>query len=297
MQVLYKIVVALIVVSSAGGCVTSGSEANVSPPRIALVGDSWSLIMRFHGGFKSAFVEEGYRERQVRNIAIGWSYLGLTERRLSLRGIETHRFIQEQQIAKLERILERYPTIQIIHLSLGGADLLHDMPPDLPASEQEKYLREHVAPHIDAILAELERKFPDKLIALVGYDYLNFRDLRADHRRTQQRWEDLGRPEPVELNRMSLKLNEVQREVAARHPGVIFVNVLGLTKERLDPGSPLSEPSPREGLWKDGLHLSRQGNAALARRCLDAGYRERLMPLRDFRGRLIVSTGSRRSDR
>jgi lysophospholipase L1-like esterase len=282
---------------AAAGCVTAAPRGNVSPPRIALVGDSWPLIMRFHGGFKEALVEEGYRPRQVRNVAIGWSYMGLTETRTSFKGIESYRFIEARRLDTLEELLERYPTIDIIHLSLGGADLLHDMPPRLPPYEQEAYLRKNVVPNIEAILSELTTTYPNKLVALVGYDYLNFSEVRFDYARTQERWEELGRPSAAELNEMSWRLNQIQQEVAARYPTVVFIDCLGLTKERLAANESFSEPSPRAGLWKDGMHLSRDGNAALARLCLDSGYREKLFPLRDARGRVIRPTGKLPSPR
>lgn len=296
MQVPQRIAVLVFAGVAASGCVTYTPDGNIAPPRIALVGDSWPLIMRFHGGFKQALVEEGYRPRQVRNIAVGWSYLGLTERRLAFQGIEAHRYVSEWQLEKLHRILARYPTIEIIHLSLGGADLLHDMPPRLTPAEQEAFLRNNVMPHIDFVLAELVAAHPDKLIAFVGYDYVNFRDFRAEHKRTQQRWEDLGQPEPVDLNEMSWRLNQLQQEVVAKHSGVLFIDTLGLTKGRLAADSSFWEPSPRLGLWKDGMHLSREGNAELARLCLDSAYRDRLMPLTDSRGRLIRPTGARATE-
>ena len=92
---------------------------------------------------------------------------------------------------------------------------------------------------------------------------------------------------------MSWRLNQLQQEIVARHPGVMFVDVLGFTKERLGANGSFWEPSPRDGMWRDGMHLSREGNVALARYCLDMGYRERLMPLRDARGRLIPRSSDR----
>jgi lysophospholipase L1-like esterase len=288
-QVVRKIAVLPLLLLA--GCITHMPEANVSPPRIALVGDSWPLIMRYHGGFTNALVEEGYRARQVRNVAVGWSYMGLTERRLAFQGIEAYRFVDESRLDALDELIERIPTIEIIHFTIGGADFLHDMPGGLPAHEQEAYFRAHVYDHVDAILTRLETSHPDKLIAFVGYDYLNFRDAIGTHKRTLARWERLKRPEPVELNEMMWRLTQLLQEVVAKHPGIAFIDVAGLTKERLGADPSIWEPPPREGMWKDGMHLSREGNAALARYCLEEFYWDRVMPLRDAKGRIIHPTG------
>lgn len=295
MQVIRGI--AVLSMLACAGCVSVIPKGNVAPPRIALVGDSWPLIMRYHGGFKEAFVELGYRPRQVRHIAVGWSYLRLTEERLSFQGIETHRYVEGRHLDTLDEFLAAHPTIEIIHFTLGGPDLLHDIPPNLPIEDQADFLQVHVVPVLDYVLGTLVARYPDKLVALVGYDYLNFREARHTHARTQRRWEELGEPTPEELNRLMWELNEVHRAVAAKHPGVLFIDVLGLTKRRFGLEPDMAEPSPVEGMWKDGMHLSAEGNAALAMHCLEVAYGQRLMPLRDARGRLIVPTGRNRKDR
>lgn len=276
-------------------CVSANPGGNVSPPRIALVGDSWPLLMRHHEGFKRALVQEGYRPRQVRNVAVGWSFLPFVEARLSFPGVETYRYLEEPYLRKLDRTLKRYPTIDIIHLSLGGADVLHDMPPNLPPEEQERFIHENVLPNLDALLFHLEQTYPDKHVVFVSYDYINFRDTRNQNKRTQERWDKLGEPDPLEMNRLMLRLTELQGEVARNHPGVTFIDYVGRTKQIVGRPANLAEPTPAAYLWKDGMHLSREGNTWLAEYCLDQAYRQWLMPLRDVRGHVIRPARSPRS--
>lgn len=276
-------------------CVSANPHGNVSPPRIALIGDSWPVIMRHHQGFKRALVEQGYRPRQVRNIAIGWSFMGLTERRLAYPGIESYRFAEEQYMRVLDEAFARYPTIDIVHFSLGGADILHDMPPHLDAAGQERFIRETVLPNIDRVLTHLRETYPDKHIVFVSYDYINFRDTRAQNKRTQARWERLGQPEPFEMNEMMLRLKKLQQETVAKHQGVVFVDYLGRTKKYFGIVPYMDEPTPREYLWKDGMHLSREGNTRLATYCLENAYKPWLFPLRDVRGQAILPERALRS--
>ncbi len=244
--------------------------------------------MRHHQGFKRAFVEGGYKPRQVRNVAVGWSFLPFLEARLSFPGVESYRYLEEAYLQKLDRTLNRYPTIDIIHLSLGGADVLHDMAPNLDPMDQERFIRENVLPNIDALLHHLEQKYPGKHVVFVSYDYINFRDTRSNHKRTQARWEQLGQPEPVEMNHLMSRLTELQQEVVQRHPGVTFIDYVGRTKLLAGAPSNLLEPTPAAFLWKDGMHLSREGNTRLAEYCLDQAYKEWLLPLRDVRGQVIL---------
>lgn len=277
-------------------CVSANPNGNVSPPRIALVGDSWPLIMRHHQGFKRALVERGYRPRQVRNVAIGWSFLGLTETRLSYPGVESYRFVEERYMRVLDETFARYPTIDIVHLSLGGADILHDMPGDLDPAGQERFIRATILPNIDRVLTRLRATYPDKHIVFVSYDYINFRDTWAEHKRTQGRWERLGQPEPIEMNEMMLTLKKLQQETVAKHPEVVFVDYIGRTKEYAGVPPTMEEPTPREYLWRDGMHLSRDGNKKLAEYCLDQVYEPWLFPLRDVRGQVVLPERELRQD-
>lgn len=288
MMQIVRVLMVLCLLPLLARCVTAHPNGNVSPPRIALVGDSWPLIMRHHQGFKRALVEQGYRPRQVRNVAIGWSFLGLTETRLSLPGIESYRFIEDHHLQKLHETFTRYPSIDIIHLSLGGADILHDMPGNLDAEDQERFIREMILPNLDRLLHHLGATYPDKRIVFVSYDYINFRDTRADNKRTQARWEQLGQPEPIEMNEMMLRLNQLQQETVAKHPGVTFIDYVGQTKEYAGVLPTMQEPTPHEFLWKDGMHLSREGNKKLAEYCIEEVYDPWLFPLRDVRGGVVL---------
>lgn len=269
-------------------CVAAHPRGNVTPPRIALIGDSWPLMMRFRNGFPRALVEDGYRPRQVRQIAVGWSPIPGVESGMAYVGVDVADFDTPPYYERLDQALKRYPTIDILHVGLGGADLLHRMPPSLPLEEKEAFMRKEVMPHVDSVLTHLEQAYPDKHIALVGYDFLNFRDTRERSELTMGRWIHLGRPSPLELNEMMVRLNDLQKEVAAKHPKVLFIDYIGQTKERLRVRPNIREPNPEAGMWRDGLHLSAEGYRDLARYCLEQAYRDWLMPLRDVRGNVVA---------
>ncbi len=99
------------------------------------------------------------------------------------------------------------------------------------------------------------------------------------------------------MNTLMQRLNELQRELASRHPDVVFIDYLGQTKERLRMEPDLNEPNPEAALWRDGMHLSVAGNTDLARYCLDAAYREWLFPLRDVAGNPIAPANLRKTRR
>jgi len=283
---LFRITGAIAIATIVGGCVTSSPQGHVSPPRILLAGDSWPLLMRFHRGFQRALIEEGYRMREVRHVAIGWSIFPRVEAKLSSPGVHVEDY-RDRYLDKLYLVLEQYPTIDVIHLTLGGADLLHELPAGISPIEQETFIREEVLPPLDDILARLQERYPDKHIALVGYDFVNLWDTQDTNARTYERWKRLGKPDPVELNAVMWRFNLLQSELARRHPNVTYIDYMGQTKERLARRRTLWEANPQAGLWKDGMHLSSEGNRDLARYCLDVAYRDWIMPLRDSHGRVI----------
>lgn len=266
------------------GCATPNPGPNVSPPRIALVGDSWAVMMRWHRGFAKAYHAEGYRMRQVRYVAIGWPLLDGPGTRLASAGFEAEDLNTPEYKRDLREILNRFPTIEVIHLSAGGADVLHDMDPEMTYEERDAHLRDHILPSIRGIIEYIQTEFPDKHIALVGYDYVNLRDYHEINPRAQRYWTKLRGPEAAWLNVVIKELNAVQRELAASYPEIPFIDHLGHAKERLDVPQDMTEPTPRKGVWVDGLHLSRSGNVALAKYCLDQAYHDWIGPLTDVYG-------------
>lgn len=293
-----RLVFLILLPATAIGCATASPNGHVTPPRIALVGDSWPLMMRFHRGFDRALVEYGYRPRQVRGVAIGWSFIPGVESGMAYVGVEAAQFNDPAYFDALDRALAQYPTIDILHVGLGGTDLLHRMPPNASPGRKERFLQEDVLPNLDAVLTHLETAYPDKHIALVGYDYINFRDFVGRSHLTRARWERLGKPTPLEMNTLMQRLNELQRDlVQRRHPNVAFVDYMGQTRKRLRMEHDLSEPNPEAALWRDGMHLSVEGNTDLALYCLDAAYRAWLFPLRDIDGNVIAPANLRKTRR
>lgn len=271
------------------GCVTATPAGHVTPPRIALVGDSWPVLMRVHRGFSRALIEEGYHPRQVRYVAVGFAMFDGPGVSLSGAGLEADVMNSDAFKRKIERVLERFPTIDIIHLSAGGADLLHDVLPSMTPDEQTRYMREVIIPNVEALLQYFLEVHPNKHLALVGYDYLNLRD--PEHDRTLRHARRLEGADAQWVNEKQWQLNELQRELAAAYPDVLFVDHLGGAKKRLGVPDDFSEPNPLEAVWVDGLHLDLAGNVALARRCLDLGYRDWLMSLRDGRENVLRKEG------
>jgi len=202
----------LVGIYAAGGCATPAPDGNVSPPRIALVGDSWSTLMRVHHGFQNAFVDEGYKMRQVRWVAIGWSPLDGSRVHLSSAGAEADELHKARFKRQLAETLDTFPTIDIIHLSLGGADVLHDINPRVSPEIQEAYMRTHVVPHIREVIDFIRENYPEKHVALVGYDYLNFRDTHEKHwrpirKRSTTSWTDSTRFKKNSPNESALCLS------------------------------------------------------------------------------------------
>lgn len=156
----------------AGVCVNAGEEPNLASTsadnevyyamrRILMLGDSWAWMpwqqRALRGALKDAglgrFCEEGGRTCiPTQSTAEKWAnnYGGFLD--------------------TLVEELENYPTIDIVHISLGGNDGLEWRPWWTP--DQENTFFTQVAEHLSTVIDFILGQRPDIRVALSGYDYM-----------------------------------------------------------------------------------------------------------------------------
>ena len=172
------------------------------------------------------------------------------------------------------------PTIDIVHLSMGGNDYLYAIP---LTPEQIAALVEQVFDDIDTVVAHILSIRPHARVALCSYDYV------AD----QQHNDPLGLFAQTAIAR------------SAANPNYFYINNLGLMHyaygypAQFNPGEtpfpggypdyePLmggdpSLPGPPDAL-SDAIHLTWDGYLVLAERCVNEFYADWLMGLADYDG-------------
>ncbi len=241
-----------------------GAEAQTA--RILVVGDSWTPAM-------------------LSRIQIVLDDLGLSgytvEGDLTTRGGSTAaQWATPTWLGYITTELTANPTIDIVHLSMGGNDYLGALP-DTP--EELAALVESVFDDIDTVVAHILSIRPNARVALCSYDYVA----------------DEGHNDALGLF--------AQTAVArtATNPNYFYINNLGLMHyaygypgefgpgETPFPGGypdydPLmggdpSLPGPPEAL-ADSIHLTWDGYLVLAERCVNEFYADWLMGLGDYDG-------------
>lgn len=242
-------------------------------PRILLAGDSWSALMQAFDTYQTVFPEypgcESYRSIGFRTAVVG------------MRATE---FTAPTMLSKVAEELAQYPTIDIVHLSLGGNDILYGTWRPTMTPAQQQALFDNVTAHIETVIDFILAQRPDIRIVLCGYTFAN----HASSGITMQ-----------QANQAILELEQTKRVMVQGKDRVFYVHNLGLMQytygiPQADPPiPPMSVPypggypdydpmpggnilygAPLEALVDGDIHLTPAGYAVLARRCMDEIYTE-----------------------
>ena len=230
------------------------SAASAATPRILVVGDSWTLLMI--GNLQTALDNVGLSEFEVHGdlTAIG--------------GTRASQWATPYFLDLITQELTAFPSIDIVHLSMGGNDVLAaswSTPTEFQA------LAETIFDNIDVVVAHILSIRPNAKIAWCSYDYV----------------------QDVSLNDELGMLTQEAIDRAALNPRFFCINNLGLMHvtygypgefgpgERPLPGgypdyTPLmggdpAFPGPPEA-FLDAIHLTYEGYGVLAERCVSEFY-------------------------
>ncbi len=258
-------------------CVGLTGVAAAAPeevPRILLAGDSWSAFLHAYGSFHTVLPE----------------YTGLEEYRslgykTSIVGVSSSGYNQPEILALVSEELAAYPTVDIVHLSLGGNSILYGdswQPGMTPAQEQALY--NQITGEIEDVIDYVLAIRPDIRIGLCGYTFV-------DH--------DRDGATVQEMNEALVGMEQAKLALTQSKERVYYIHHLGLmqyhygvpdaeppiTPETLPypggypaytpmPGGTVAHNAPLEALVDNDIHLTQAGYTILARRCVDEFYEE-----------------------
>ncbi len=254
--------------------------------RVLLLGDSWAHVMWLARSLSTVFAEEGFPEVIERgdHTAVG--------------GTRADQWRKPERLALLAKELAEHPTIDIVHVSLGGNDFFSTWKVSLSDEEEARVLGT-IASNLEIVVNHILAQRENLTVLLCGYTYLNFEEPRASgavpwcaEEGDLSIYSKLGKPTPAELNEGLRRLESRKAALAEKNPRVVYVNNLGLMQYEYGYPSkgiapktvPLPEgvpdlPSPPESLnlAQDCAHLSPEGYKTLAKNCFEKFYRERLV--------------------
>jgi hypothetical protein len=273
-----KLVLASIVVFTFFTADIFAQCEEVNQNKVLLVGDSWAFFMGSDQTFNTIFQRWGHS-----------NYKYFTNGILSENGAETVDFMQPGKQAEIQAQLDAQPDIEVVHLSLGGNDVLGDWNVNFTQFQTDSLI-DTVLTRLLTIVDFIKEARPGIRIVWSGYTYPNFGQVLADAGALQTihpfygTWQGMGFPTFIQLNEILNDVSNIVEAYAALDPQIDFVNATGLmqytfgqaTNLSVPPGgsyppfvAPLPEgypdyPSPKAsmrnyGLFLDCFHLSANG--------------------------------------
>lgn len=142
----------------------SGCEART--PRILVVGDSWAFLMGYQQSLGNVMARHGYEEYtdylSIRHLT---AVPGLTAKALARNRLGV--------LHNIGRALRAEPTIDIVHLSIGGNDGIALWSPMLSRAEEQEIVDEIVG-NVRRIVEYILAVRPNIRVAICGYDYMDY---------------------------------------------------------------------------------------------------------------------------
>ena len=233
-------------------------------PRVLIAGDSWAQFMWDDAVHATVLDRFGLAENEAISLSLGSDPgPGYTGPEVAISGSEARQWADTANypwIANVVALLQAYPTIDHVVLSLGGNDVLagrsgsgwyKDMDLDVPGSEAAFFdqLEADTRTVIDAVLAVR----PEIRVMLSSYDYPNFDVGLWCFLYACPKREDLSR-DPVgdlitnaELNQLMIDVETRRRAWAAADPRVVLDNSIGLMHHVYGDGIDGPRVLPRPG--------------------------------------------------
>ena len=250
-------------------------------PRVLIVGDSWAEEMWLDGSHEVVFASNGFSR---------YSALGTTT---TESGTTAAQWSQAGKLQSIADALLANPSIDTVQLTVGGNDFLDVWSTALSAPQVES-LKQAILVDIQIITDFILAQRPDIEVLLSFYDYPNFRDTRTGLIGIffcTPLWNDLGQPNPTQLNAAAIDFVDTYAGIAAANPRIHHVRHFGLMQRRYGidaipagtlelPGeptlpSPLSAMRNRSGLGRDCFHLSDEGYDTLVQNLYEGYYQRR----------------------
>jgi len=283
--------------------------------KVLLVGDSWAFFMNVDGTINKVFSDWGHS---------GHKYF--TNLTLSENGAETVDFLKPSKQGEIANQLISKPSIEYVHLSIGGNDVLGSWKSQSFTQEQTDSLRFQVKDSIIAVIDFIKGVRPNVKIVWGGYAYPNFEEvitgtIISSAHPFYGTWEKMEKPTNKEINDLLNIFSSDIESYYANDPRVAFVKATGITQYTYGQNDPLGVapfgtyaplsvplpygdteyPSPKNsmrnyGVFKDCFHLSQQGYEDLIGYTTQKYYHKEFMDDKYFIAQDSVTTGSVTSD-
>lgn len=246
--------------------------------KVLLVGDSWAFFMGV--------------DQTINEVLAKWGHSGYryyTNLTLAENGAETDDFLGLDKQGEIAEQLLNDPDISVVHLSIGGNDVLGDWNVGFTTAQTDS-LKQAVFQRLHQVITFILGVRPDVHVLWSGYMYPNFEEVIEDIAPLQSihpfygTWQGMGFPSFAQLNTILNDFSGLMEAYADTMDRVSFVNATGLMQHTFGQADPLGVapggsypaleaplplgyvdyPSPKSsmrnyGLTRDCFHLSAGG--------------------------------------
>ena len=259
---------------------SSAQCVEVNQPKVLLIGDSWAAFMNTDQTINNAFKNWGHSNYKFVSNSI-----------VSENGAQTDDFQKVSKQNEIVNLINANPSIEVIHLSIGGNDVLGDWKVSFTPGQTDTLL-EQVSERLDSVIRFLKSTKPGIKVLWSGYTYPNFAEvvampgfLSGSQHPFYGTWDNMEQPTFTELNTMLNRFSDSVTTYAALDPQVDFVKATGLMQYTFGQNAPLgiapggtypafsvplpegdpTYPSPKQsmrdyfGVTLDCFHLSPKG--------------------------------------
>lgn len=242
--------------------------------RVLIVGDSWAELTWEFDSVDKALERAGHGDK----TAVG----DVT----AIGGTTAEQWNTPAYQDLIEQELANHPSIDVIHLNVGGNDFLGAWNAGMGPAE-ERALFSQIADDVEGVILFVHDLNPSIQVVFNGYDYINLVEMREQDPFTYLMWLLLGMPTPTRINQAMLHSTARVFSRLYNDPDVHFINhaglmhwVFGYPTHGINPrttplpgnephnyrpplGGDPDLPSPPEAML-DGIHLNQRGYDAIA---------------------------------
>lgn len=278
--------------------------------KVLLVGDSWAFFMGVDQTLNDVFTQWGHSDKRF--------FTNLT---LAENGAETIDFLQQNKQDEIEQQLLDRPSIDFVHLSIGGNDVLGSWNTNMTQAQTDS-IKNSVRDSITEVIDFIQSVRPGIQVVWSGYCYSNFAEVIESQlipsiHPFYGTWENMNFPDNQTINVLLNEFTDLMAATYQNDPNVHVIPATGLmqyTYGQIDPleiapfgtypafTAPLTEgfvdyPSPQPsmrnyGVTKDCFHLSVQGYEDLISYHMQKYYHKAMMNDRYFIAQNNSTSGS-----
>jgi hypothetical protein len=247
--------------------------------KILLVGDSWAAFQNGYGTINEGLKNLGHSDKRF-----------VSSLEIAENGADTYDFVDGPKQIAIQEIVDANTDIEIVHLSIGGNDVLGDWNISF-TPEQTDSLTQTVEVRLETIIDFLQATRSGMRVFWPGYTYPNFGEIIEEFDPFQNvhpffsTWDGMGQPNFLTINTVLNNMSDSVLATTNADPLLDFIPAQGVIQHFYGQTTPLGVapggtyaqfdaplpfgypeyPSPQNGMGlyagaiKDCFHLSADG--------------------------------------